>query len=195
MAIMLTASNFLRGNLLTLELGALGGVVGLVAAAKAGLVSRPLERLLLDGPMRRTARGLVFGGFALTLGTMVAAGAPISDALRLAMRSVPYKGVRRRLEPVLQAVRQGVYLSDALGEVRGFPPMVVRLAAVGEASNAVGALLMRSGRMEEETALRRIETIGRIAGPAMIVVLGAMLGLLMAGLLSGVSQIGQSALT
>jgi len=195
MAIMLGASNFLRGNLLALGLVALGTVLGLIAAGGAGLLSRPLEQLLLDGPMRRTARGLVFGSFALTLGTMVAAGAPISDALRLAMRSVPYKGVRRRLEPVLHAVRQGIYLSDALGEVRGFPSTVVRLAAVGEASNSVGTLLMRSGRMEEETALRRIETIGRIAGPAMIVVLGAMLGLLMAGLLTGVSQIGQSALT
>jgi type II secretory pathway component PulF len=195
MAVMLAASDFLRNNTLALLVGAVGLVVLLLVAARAGLLSRPLERLLLDGPMRRTARGLVFGGFALTLGTMVAAGAPISDSLRLAMRAVPYKGVRRRLEPVLQSVRQGVYLSDALGEVRGFPATVLRLAAVGEASNAVGALLMRSGRMEEETALRRIETVGRIAGPVMIVVLGALLGLLMAGLLTGVSQIGQSALT
>lgn len=195
MAFMLGASNFLRGNILELGVGGLATVAGLMLAGRAGLLSRPLERLLLDGPMRRTARGLVFGGFSLTLGTMVAAGAPISDALRLAMRSVPYKGVRRRLEPVLQAVRQGVYLSDALGEVRGFPATVVRLAAVGEASNSVGALLMRSGRMEEDSSLRRIETVGRIAGPAMIVVLGALLGLLMAGLLTGVSQIGQSALT
>jgi type II secretory pathway component PulF len=194
MVFMLGASHFLRANMLALGLGGAGAIVGLIVAAGAGLLSRPLEQILLDGPMRRTARGLVFGGFALTLGTMVAAGAPISDALRLAIRSVPYKGVRRRLEPVLHAVRQGVYLSDALGEVRGFPATVVRLAAVGEASNAVGALLMRSGRMEEETALRRIETVGRIAGPAMIVVLGAILGLLMAGLLTGVSQIGQSAL-
>jgi type II secretory pathway component PulF len=195
MAVLLAASAFLRGNMAALAVIVFGGAAGLIAAGYAGLLSRPLERLFLDGPMRRTARGLVFGGFALTLGTMVAAGAPISEALRLAMRSVPYKGVRRRLEPVLQAVRQGVYLSDALGEVRGFPATIVRLAAVGEASNAVGSLLMRSGRMEEETALRHIETVGRVAGPVMIVVLGALLGLLMAGLLSGVSQIGQSALT
>jgi len=195
MALMLAASDFLRGNFGALAAGAVVAAVGLILAARAGLLAAPLESLLLDGPMRRTARGLVFGGFSLTLGTMVAAGAPISDALRLAMRSVPYKGVRKRLEPVLQAVRQGVYLSDALSGVRGFPPAVVRLTAVGEASNAVGALLMRSGKMEEDAALRRIETVGRIAGPAMIVVLGAMLGLLMAGLLTGVSQIGQTGVT
>jgi hypothetical protein len=34
----------------------------------------------------------------------------------------------------------------------------------------------------------------RIAGPALIVALGGLIGLLMASLLSGVSQIGESAL-
>ncbi|HEX3365613.1 type II secretion system F family protein [Phenylobacterium sp.] len=194
MQMMLASSRFLQANLTVLGVGLLASIVALAVAARAGLLSAPLERLLLDGPMKRTGRGLVFGGFALTLGTMIAAGAPISDALRLAMRSVPHKGVRRRLEAVLRAVRQGAFLSDALAGVRGFPPTIIRLAAVGEVSNTVGLLLMRSGRMEEDTALRRIETVGRIAGPAMIVVLGGLLGLLMAGLLTSVSQIGQSAL-
>jgi len=194
MRFMLAASRFLQVNLVALAMGLLAGVLGLAVAWRAGLLSAPLERLLLDGPMKRTGRGLVFGGFALTLGTMIAAGAPISDALRLAMRSVPHRGVRRRLEAVLHAVRQGAFLSDALAAVRGFPPAIIRLAAVGEVSNTVGPLLMRSGRMEEDAALRRIEMVGRIAGPAMIVVLGGLLGLLMAGLLTSVSQIGQSAL-
>jgi len=194
MVIMLAASNFLRTNAVLLGVLSVAGLASLIIAGRLGLLSAPLERLLLDGPARRTAGGLVFGSFSLSLGTMVAAGAPISEALRLAIRSVPYKGVRHRLEPVVQAVRQGEYLSNALAQVRGFPGAIVRLAAVGEASNTVGPLLMRSGKMEEDAALRRIETVGRIAGPALIVLLGAILGLLMAGLLSGVSQIGQSAL-
>ena len=97
-------------------------------------------------------------------------------------------------ETVLAVGAIGKNEMAALGEVRRFPPAIVRLTAVGEASNSLGGMLQRSGRMEEEAALRRIETIGRIAGPALIVLLGAILGVLMAGLLSGVSQMGQSAL-
>ena len=41
---------------------------------------------------------------------------------------------------------------------------------------------------------RRIEAAGRVLGPALIVGLGGLIGLMMAGLLSGVSQLGQSAL-
>ncbi|WP_397405185.1 type II secretion system F family protein [Phenylobacterium sp.] len=194
LSLMLSASNFLSANLALIGLAIAGGVVAILVAGRAGLLSAPLDRLLLDGPVRRTVAGLVFGSFSMSLGSMVAAGAPISEALRLAIRTAPLAGARKRLEPVALAVRQGEYLSGALGEVRGFPQSIIRLAAVGEASNAVGPMLTRSGQMEEDAALRRIETIGRIAGPALIVLLGGLLGVLMGGLLSGVSQMGQSAL-
>lgn len=194
LSIMIVASDVLRANLVALGATLAIGAVGLAAAGRAGLLSAPIDRLFLDGPMRRTASGLVYGGFAQSLGAMVAAGAPIAEALRLANRTAALRTAGRRLEPVLQSVRQGEFLSAALSDVKGFPGSIVRMTAVGEASNALGAMLQRSGRMEEEAALRRIEAVGRIAGPALIVLLGAVLGLLMAGLLSGVSQMGQSAL-
>jgi len=194
LALMIGASDLLRAHLPFLGLGLAGGLGGLLVAGRAGMLSVPIERLLLDGPARRTVSGLAFGGFAQSLGAMIAAGAPIAEALRLASRTVSLAGARRRLEPVALAVRQGESLSAALAEVRAFPPAIVRLTAVGEASNALGPMLQRSGRIEEEAALRRIEATGRIAGPALIVLLGLVLGVLMAGLLAGVSQMGQSAL-
>jgi type II secretory pathway component PulF len=118
----------------------------------------------------------------------------MSEALRLAVRSVRSSAARKRLEPILPAVRQGEALSSALGRVRGFPATVVRLAAIGEASGALGPMLARAGGMEEASALRRIEATGRLLGPALIVILGAVIGLLMGGLLSGVSSLGNSAL-
>jgi type II secretory pathway component PulF len=91
-------------------------------------------------------------------------------------------------------VRQGQALSAALDRVRAFPIAITRLAAIGEASGALGPMLARAGHLEEDAALRRIEAAGKLLGPALIVVLGAIIGLLMAGLLSGVSQLGGAAL-
>lgn len=194
LAALLQASTFLKASYQWLLVGALGGLIGLLLAARAQLLSRVFERLLLDGFARRTVAGIVFGAFAVSLGTMLAAGAPISDALRLAIRTTPYSGARRRLEPVMADVREGQTLSEALIRVAAFPPALIRLVAVGEASNMVGPMLMRAGRLEEEAALKRIEIAGQLAGPALIVLLGALLGVLMGGLLSGVSQMGQAAL-
>lgn len=192
--IMIGASLFLKSNLMALAL--IGGamVVVLVLAGGLGLLTAPGERVVLDGPTRRTSSGLVFGAFAIALGNMLAAGAPMSDALRLAIRSVRSGVARARLEPVAQAVRQGQMLSTALGQVSAFPAAIVRLAAVGEASGSLGAMLARAGKLEEERAIRRIEAVGRILGPVLIVVLGGIIGVLMAGLLSGISQLGESAL-
>ncbi|MDR3509252.1 MAG: type II secretion system F family protein [Caulobacteraceae bacterium] len=194
LALMIGASHVLTDNLLLL--GGLFGasVLGLFVLGQAGALTAPWERFLLDGPASRTAGALVFGGFAIAIGNMLAAGAPMSEALRLSIRSVRSQVARQRLEPVAQSVRQGELLSDALARVKPFPDAIVRLVAVGEASGALGPMLARAGKIEEDAAIRRIEAAGRVLGPALIVALGGMIGLLMAGLLSGVSQLGQSAL-
>lgn len=191
---LMAVSEFLQANLAWMGLALVSLVAGLVVATRLGMLASTIELLTLDGPLKRTVRAVVFGGFAISLGTMLAAGAPVTDALKLALRSVRNGGALRRLAPVGQKVRQGQPLSVALESVAGFPSSIVRLASVGEATNALGEMLMRGGKMEEEAALRRIETLGRLAGPALIVLLGAILGVLMGGLLSGVSQMGQEAL-
>jgi type II secretory pathway component PulF len=191
---LIAASDFTRANLLPMGIVSLVGAVALIVSGRLGMLSGVTEAVFMDGLARKTVCGLVFGGFSISLGTMLAAGAPVTDALRLANRSVMTKAAQRRLAPLVQLVRQGQSVSTALEAVRGFPPSIIRLAAVGEATNTLGQMLSRGGKLEEESAMRRIETLGRIAGPALIVLLGVLLGVLMGGLLSGLSQMGQSAL-
>jgi type II secretory pathway component PulF len=192
--VLIAASGFLRAHLTLLGAMLAGAVLLGGLASMLQLLAVPFERLFLDGPARRTTRAVVFGGFSISLGSMISAGAPISEALRLATRAVGAASARRRLDPVIVSVRQGQQLSYALMSVKGFPGSIIRLAAVGEASNTLGQMLTKGGRLEEDAAMRRIETFGRLAGPALIVLLGLLLGVLMGGLLSGVSQMGQAAL-
>lgn len=194
MRVMIAASQGLRDFGVLALLAAVALVAALTAAFRAGWLTRPFEGLILDGPARRTVGSVVFGGFSIALGAMLTAGAPMGEALRLATRAVGLSLARTRLEEVGIKVRQGESLSTALAEVRGYPTAIVRLAAVGEASSLLGEMLTRGGLLEEETALRRIRTIGQLAGPALIIVIGAFLGLLMAGLLSGIGQMGQTGL-
>lgn len=191
---LLAVSRLLRDHGLVL-IGGLAAVVALIVVlGRAGLLARPSERLLLGGPWRRTTGALFYGGFAVSLGAMLTAGAPMSDALRLASRGVRSELAKARLQPVLHQVRQGVSLSEALQAVKGFPPTIVRLVSVGESTGALGRMLQRSGKLEEDAAVRDIEAAARLLGPALIVLLGGLIGLMMAGLLSGVTELGQAAL-
>lgn len=195
LATMIAVSLGFRSHMALIVGGLIAGLVALVAAGRAGLLSDPLDRFLHLGPGRKIMSGLTFGGFAIALGGMLTSGAPMTDALRLAIRGVNSKVARLRLEPVAQAVRQGQSLSVALQAVVGFPGAITRLAAVGEASSALGPMLARSGKLEEQAAIRRIEAGARMLGPILIVGLGAMIGLLMGGLLSGVTELGHAALS
>ena len=85
-------------------------------------------------------------------------------------------------------------LSPALQAVKGFPPTIVRLVSVGESTGALGRMLLRSGKLEEDAAVRDIEAAARLVGPALIVLVGGLIGLMMAGLLSVVTELGQTAL-
>lgn len=194
LAVMIALSDALRANLVLIGVLLAVGVVLLLLSARAGILQRVVDRILLEGPTKRTARSLVFGGFSIAIGGMLTAGAPMSDTLRLAIRAVGSPLAKKRLEPVLHEVRQGESLSTALERVKGFPNAISRMAAVGEATGSLGPMLARAGRLEEEAAIRRIEQVGQILGPALIVGLGGLVGLIMASLLSGVSSLGGAAL-
>jgi len=68
------------------------------------------------------------------------------------------------------------------------------MAAVGEESGALGRMLERAAMIEQEAAVRRLQAWTRWLGPALFVVLGAIIGLLMGGLLGSVTSLGEAAI-
>ena len=194
LAILLVVSDYLRGHVTVIGLGLAAVLAGLMGAGRAGILTRPLQKLALDGPARGVLSSLVYGAFAQSLGAMLTARAPMGEALRLAIRTVSWAEARDRLGPVLTSVRQGETLSVALERAPGFPAAIARLAAVGEATGAQGPMLARAGAFEEAAALKRIEAASKLLGPALIVVLGLAIGVMMASILSGVTGLGDAAL-
>lgn len=184
-------SRFLIDYRWPLIVTAAGTAAALWAAGVSGLLRAPLERLLLDGPLAATARSLVFGGFATNLGGVLGSGAPIGEALRLSLRTVTLQLAKDRLSDLGPLVREGERLSTALAQAPGMPDGIVALAEIGEETGQLGLLLDQAGRLEEARAVKAIEQIGKLLGPILIVVLGGMVGLLMAGLLSGLSAGGE----
>lgn len=176
-----------------LLMAACAALVLFIAGYRYGGLKHRVQAWMLDGPTGRIVGSLVFGSYARTMGDMLSRGANLTDALRLCQRSAANGVARERLEVVSGAVRQGKMLSEGLRQVKGFPKPVIKLAEVGEASSALGPMLMRAGEREEEEALLRIGRLSKLLGPALIMVLGAMIGLIMAGVLSALTDIGSIA--
>lgn len=172
-------------------LAAMVAAAGLVVLGwRWGFVRRPLESWLLDGPAASMVRGLVFGRGVALLGLLVAARAPTVPAMQTVQRSFAMRLARERMQAAIGRVRDGASLSTALDGCLGVPKSIVRLAAIGEEVGSLGPMLERAGRLEARKSLQRIDQLARWLGPALIVALGALIGLIMASLLSSITALG-----
>lgn len=193
MAFMIATSNFLvtNGPSLACSLAAVALLAGV--GGRMGIFRRPAEIWWIDGPLSTLARGLSYGNVLAAFGSLLAARVPASDALRLAQRTSRMSIIRDRLTTTAGRIREGAAVSEALSTCRGVPPAVVRLAAIGEQVGLLGPMLERAGRLERTRALRRIRSLSGWLGPTLIILLGAVIGLILSSLLSSVAAIGDSA--
>jgi type II secretory pathway component PulF len=187
----LSASLRANGTMLAVAGGLLAAA--LVTGWRLGALRRPFEAWLLDGPIGPIARGLVFGGVAANLGALLAASVPAGEALQLARSATSLRLAQERLDGAAAQVREGVAVSQALASCRGMPPTAVRLAAIGEEAGRLGPMLERAGRLERSKAMRRIRFVSQWLGPLLIIGLGGLIGLIMAGLLSSLSSLADTA--
>lgn len=193
--LLLGVSEFLRGTWPWLAAIVAGLLVGGIALWRAGVLGPLVERTLLDGVLRRLTRRLIFGRTAAVLGRLLSAGVPASQALRLAAAAMQMDLARARLEAAGAAIYEGASVSRALQACKGMPPIVLRMAEVGEQSGSLGALLERAGDFEQAAALRDIQGIAKWLGPLLIVLLGGLIGTVMASLLGSISGIGSAVLS
>jgi general secretion pathway protein F len=194
LAIMMQVSALLTHHA-PFKLGVAAAVLAaLVTAGKLGMLTRPAARWTLDSPLGRVVRPFIFGRYAKVLGSLVDARVPIVSALALAAEAAENPVAQERLAVCAAAVREGRPLSAALGGCPGMPGSIVRMAYVGEQSGALGSMLQRAGEMEQTRSIRQINRFAKWVGPMLIVLLGLVVGLLMAGLLASVSSLGDTAL-
>ena len=87
------------------------------------------------------------------------------------MRRIPLREAAGR---AAHLVREGVALSRALREQKVFPPVLVHLVANGEQSGRLATMLERAAGELERDAERRLAWLAALLQPALIVVMGAI---------------------
>jgi general secretion pathway protein F len=157
--------------------------LALVVVAVAGFAlanRRPTFRarwhawLLRTPVVGKLARSLDSARFASTLAILVGSGAPLLRSLDAAtdvVRMIPLRSAAQRAAAL---VREGVTLSRALKEQAEFPPVLIHLVASGEGSGRLGPMLERAAEELERDAERRLAWLAALLQPALIVVMGAI---------------------
>ena len=146
------------------------------------------SRLPLVGPVMTYHRTTLF---CRNLGLLLASGVTLTASLRILADIMGTTGVITPWSNIVDKVRHGGKLSDALTATQALPPMAIRTLRLGENS---GQLPMLAGRIAEfyETKLQRsLDRIIGIVGPMAIVVISVIVGGLIVSVMTALLSVNQ----
>jgi len=191
--VMIAASHVVRGYGLFIVGLALSGLIGARWIGGRDVYSRVWSRLWLDGPLSSLGRPLVFGSSSVFLGMMLAGGVPAAEAVKSAAAACPDSVARARLDLAAKRVREGEALAPSLAQIEGFPRSLVRMAEIGGEIGVMGVMLSRGGEVEQARAIRRIGVLTKAAGPVLVLIVGGIIGGIMASVFLTIASIGEVA--
>ncbi len=153
---------------------------------------RRVLRLPLIG---RVVRDLQAATLARNLATMVAARMPLVEGLALARDTVRNQAQRLAIDGIITAVRGGGSLSGAMAASALFPPLLVYLVASGESSGRLETLLERAADYLEREFDSTTRTVLALLEPAVIVIMGVIVAVIVLSVLLPILQLESLAAT
>jgi len=128
------------------------------------------------------------------LGTMFANGVELTKALDLARESVSLPSLRTRLEQVSKNVRAGKSLSAAIAEQKAFNDTAISLVQVGEESGQLDEMLRSLAKLYDDSGRQRMKQFLILLEPAAILLIGIVVGGIVAAIMLAITSINQVAL-
>lgn len=133
-------------------------------------------RLWLVGPVLHK---IILARFATFFGLMYGSGITILDCLRLSEGIVGNRVVAAGLRRAGQLISEGQGVTAAFQQTGLFPPLVLRMLRVGEATGSLDAALRNVSYFYNREVRELIEKVQSMVEPAMTVILGLLLGWIM----------------
>ncbi|HEY5935453.1 MAG TPA: type II secretion system F family protein [Kofleriaceae bacterium] len=135
------------------------------------------DRLLLRLPLiGGTLRKIVVARFTRTLGTLLASGVPILDALDICARTAGNRVVQQGILRAKDKIAEGHDMAGPLAESKVFPSMVVQMIGVGEQTGAMDQMLQKIADFYEEEVDSAVSAMTSLIEPVMMAFLGVVVG-------------------
>ena len=142
--------------------------------------------LWLTGPILRK---IILARFANTFAMMYGAGITILDCIANSRDLVNNQVIAKSLEQVSQEIEAGKNLTQSFHNTGIFPPLVIRMLMVGEASGELGLALRNVSYFYDRDVKDSIKKVQVMIEPAMTIILGVLLGWVMLSVLSPIYDI------
>ncbi|UGQ48363.1 type II secretion system F family protein [Massilia endophytica] len=134
-------------------------------------------------PIGPVLHGIILARFATFFALMYASGITILDCIRLSEGIVGNRVVAAALRRAAQLISDGQSVTAAFQHTGIFPPLVIRMLKVGEATGALDNALRNVAYFYNREVREKIERVQTMIEPAMTVILGLLLGWIMLSVL------------
>ncbi len=169
-----------RGNWYWFVFGPVALVVAFRAATSKGRGQELWHAFLLKTPVfGPLVRKVSVARFTRTLGTMISSGVPILDALEIVAKSAGNRIVEQGILYVRARISEGKTIAGPLADTKVFPPMVVQMIGVGEATGAMDTMLNKIADFYDDEVDVAVAALTSMIEPLMMVFLGGTVGFFM----------------
>ena len=170
-----------------------GGMYALLRYIKTPKGKAIFHRTLLRIPGLNTiVKKVALAHFARTFSALMGAGVAVLECLHVTARSVGNIVYEQALHDAAVQVKNGKALSVVISENPLFPPIVSQMLSVGEETGQTDTVLVKVAEFYEEEVDVAIEGLSSIIEPTMIVLMGGMVGLIAASVMSPIAGLAQS---
>jgi type IV pilus assembly protein PilC len=121
-------------------------------------------------------RKIAVARFCRTLSTLLSSGVSILDALDITARTAGNAVVEQSILTTRSSIERGETIAQPLKDTKVFPPMVVQMIGVGEATGALDTMLEKIADFYEEEVDVAVAGLLTLLEPLMIAFLGGIVG-------------------
>jgi len=154
--------------------------VALVAFNRFGKTEKGrfmIDSALLKAPIiGPVLKKVAVAKFSRTLSTMMSSGVPILEGLNIVSKTAGNVVIEAALMKTRQSISEGQSIAEPLTAAGIFPPMVVQMIAVGEATGALDNMLNKIADFYDDEVDAAVAGMTALIEPIMMVFLGGVVG-------------------
>ncbi|MBI2644957.1 type II secretion system F family protein [Candidatus Uhrbacteria bacterium] len=182
--LLITTSDFMNTYWWLVILGFIGAVIGIMFLVRTHQGKLFLDRFKLSIPIF----GLLFKNIAIVrfsrgFGTILVGGVTIPMGLRIVRNIMGNSVFEDLIDETIHEVEDGNSISSAFGRSKVIPKMVTHMIAVGEQTGRLDDVLKKITEFYVREVNMTIETTLSMVEPAIMVLLGVAVGVLVSGIL------------
>lgn len=191
--VLMATSDFMIAHWLELLIATGAGVITLVwwlgtAAGKAWLARSKLATPFLGRVWRRVYLVVSFRVLGLSLKN----GVSLVDAVRTSQEVIDNAYIRNYFIGLSETIENGGRLNDGIDRADWLPDLAKQMVATAEQSGSLPMVLLRVSDYYHKELERLLQRFSKMVEPIMLVVMGALVGLLVSSLLLPIFKLSQA---